>query len=144
MGRVNRYTVGGAGNKWDEWEEYNGPCLFLLSDCLPVIFHVFFGFQVNTCMSVRDAHTRGVEITCLSFSYDNNSVLSRANDETLKLWDLRQFKKPILSTSGLFSKFSKLVSSLYFLHFTNCLYVWWESFDDGRHFVFLLQYGLFV
>lgn len=61
---------------------------------------------VNTCMSVRDAHTRGVEITCLSFSYDNNSVLSRANDETLKLWDLRQFKKPILSTSGLFSKFS--------------------------------------
>ncbi|KFD72996.1 hypothetical protein M514_00129 [Trichuris suis] len=68
---------------------------------------------VNTSILVRNAHTPGCDISCLSFSYDNNNFLSRSRkpvvvltkivafifvapgDGTMKLWDLRKTKEPI-------------------------------------------------
>eukprot|EP00884_Botryococcus_braunii_P018671 jgi/Botrbrau1/5488/Bobra.27_1s0027.2 len=40
------------------------------------------------------AHARDCEVTSLAFSADDNTLLSRATDNTLKVWDLRNFKEP--------------------------------------------------
>ncbi|XP_037086952.1 gastrulation defective protein 1 homolog [Pollicipes pollicipes] len=61
---------------------------------------------VNTCMLVRDAHQKGTETSSMVFSYDNLSVATRGGDETLKLWDVRQLRKPVHTTAGLFNKFA--------------------------------------
>jgi len=50
---------------------------------------------------LRNAHETSSEITCLQFSVDGTSLLTRGADETLKLWDLRKFKTPVASVSGL-------------------------------------------
>lgn len=50
---------------------------------------------------LRNAHESSSEITCLQFSLDGTSLLTRGADETLKLWDLRKFKTPVASVSGL-------------------------------------------
>ena len=56
-------------------------------------------------MLVRDGHQRGTETSSIVFSYDNVSVATRGGDETLKLWDLRQFRRPLHTAAGLFNKF---------------------------------------
>eukprot|EP00798_Chlamydomonas_sp_ICE-L_P004303 gene4303-14413_t len=43
----------------------------------------------------RPAHEAGTEITCLNFSRDGNTLVSRGMDSTLKLWDIRRFTKPM-------------------------------------------------
>jgi WD repeat-containing protein 70 len=55
---------------------------------------------------LRNAHESSSEITCLQFSVDGTSLLTRGADETLKLWDVRKFKTPIASVSGLPTLFS--------------------------------------
>ncbi|KAH7624593.1 hypothetical protein Ndes2526B_g00793 [Nannochloris sp. 'desiccata'] len=50
---------------------------------------------------LRNAHETSSEITCLQFSLDGTSLLTRGADETLKLWDVRKFKTPVASVSGL-------------------------------------------
>ena len=57
---------------------------------------------------VRGAHSGGIgsEITCLRFSVDGNTLLSRGADETLKLWDVRKFKTPVAVAEGLPTLFS--------------------------------------
>jgi len=59
---------------------------------------------VNVSMQVEDAHCKGTETSSITFGYDNRHLATRGGDETLKLWDLRAFKKPIHTASGLFSK----------------------------------------
>lgn len=46
-------------------------------------------------IELRGAHTPNPEITSLCFSGDGNSLLSRARDDTLKLWDLRRPGKAV-------------------------------------------------
>ncbi|KAJ3349261.1 hypothetical protein GGF32_005734 [Allomyces javanicus] len=41
------------------------------------------------------AHASGNLITSLAFAWDQHTLLSRSMDETVKLWDLRNFKHPI-------------------------------------------------
>jgi len=43
----------------------------------------------------RGAHEAETEITSLCFARDGKTLVSRAADETLKVWDLRSFKKPV-------------------------------------------------
>ncbi|QDZ20329.1 WD40 repeat domain-containing protein [Chloropicon primus] len=43
----------------------------------------------------RGAHEADAEITGLCFSEDGHMLFSRSGDETLKVWDLRNFKKPL-------------------------------------------------
>jgi len=62
---------------------------------------------VNVALQVPDAHQFGCEITGVQFGYDNRLLATRSNDETLKLWDIRSFKKPVNVASGLFSKFDQ-------------------------------------
>lgn len=44
---------------------------------------------------VRDAHTKDTDITCLHFSTDGRTLLSRAMDHTLKIWDIRKVISPV-------------------------------------------------
>lgn len=60
---------------------------------------------VNTTHCVRNAHTKGTEISCLAFSYLGTQIATRACDETLKLWDLRTFKKPLHEFVDLYSRY---------------------------------------
>lgn len=60
---------------------------------------------VHTTHCVRDAHQKGSEITSVQFSYMGQQLATRSNDETMKLWDLRNFRKPVHSWTELFSRY---------------------------------------
>ncbi|KAG6845665.1 hypothetical protein H0H87_005872 [Tephrocybe sp. NHM501043] len=52
-------------------------------------------------MSIEGAHGKGTETGSMTFSVDGRTVLTRGGDDTVKLWDLRAFKKPLASRSEL-------------------------------------------
>lgn len=56
---------------------------------------------VNTALCKRKAHENGSDVTSVVFSYDNNCLLSRGMDDTLKLWDVRMFKEAVNVATGL-------------------------------------------
>lgn len=60
---------------------------------------------VNTTKLLREAHQNGADISCLQFSYHGDMLCSRSSDDTLKLWDLRNFKKPVHVAGNLFSRY---------------------------------------
>ncbi|XP_041974755.1 gastrulation defective protein 1 homolog [Aricia agestis] len=62
---------------------------------------------VNTSCLLRDAHQNQAEMTSIAFSYLGSYFASRSNDETLKLWDLRNFKKPLNVFDNLFSRYEQ-------------------------------------
>ncbi|XP_050077246.1 gastrulation defective protein 1 homolog [Anopheles maculipalpis] len=60
---------------------------------------------VHTTHCIRDAHSKGSDISAVVFSYSGFQLASRSMDETLKLWDMRAFKKPLHVFDGLFSRY---------------------------------------
>ncbi|KAF8895046.1 transcription factor [Gymnopilus junonius] len=56
---------------------------------------------VRPNMTIENAHVKGTETGSLVFSVDRQTVLTRGGDDTVKLWDLRAFKKPLAVRSGL-------------------------------------------
>ena len=61
---------------------------------------------VNTAFHVKDAHQKSTDTSSIVFGYDNRNIATRnIGDETLKLWDIRAFKKPINVAEGLYSRF---------------------------------------
>lgn len=44
---------------------------------------------------IPDAHSSNSEITSILFSEDNYKFFSRADDNTMKMWDIRRYKKPL-------------------------------------------------
>uniref|UniRef100_A0A8C6TMM2 WD repeat-containing protein 70 n=1 Tax=Neogobius melanostomus TaxID=47308 RepID=A0A8C6TMM2_9GOBI len=57
--------------------------------------------SVHTKYHCRQAHVPGSATSCLAFSYDGMTLASRGGDDTLKLWDIRNFKKPVNVANGL-------------------------------------------
>ncbi|XP_065834723.1 WD repeat-containing protein 70-like [Oscarella lobularis] len=53
------------------------------------------GPYVRPVMSQSAAHVAGTEASSLVFAYDNRTLVSRGGDDTVKLWDVRQFKTPV-------------------------------------------------
>ncbi|XP_069740693.1 WD repeat-containing protein 70 isoform X2 [Narcine bancroftii] len=51
--------------------------------------------NVHTKFHNRQAHIPGSDTSCLSFSYDGNTLASRGGDDTIKTWDMRNFRNPL-------------------------------------------------
>ncbi|KAJ8103866.1 WD40-repeat-containing domain protein [Lipomyces tetrasporus] len=51
--------------------------------------------------SIQDAHGKESWTSGVVYGSDNSTILTRGGDGTIKLWDARNFKKPLLSRSGL-------------------------------------------
>ncbi|KAI5123581.1 hypothetical protein M0805_003399 [Coniferiporia weirii] len=56
---------------------------------------------VRPDLSIEGAHTKGTETGSIVFSLDGRTVLSRGGDDTVKLWDLRSFRRPIATRSNI-------------------------------------------
>ncbi|MEQ2256519.1 WD repeat-containing protein 70 [Ilyodon furcidens] len=65
-----------------------------------------FGHVVHTKFHCRQAHTPGSDTSCLCFSYDGITLASRGGDDTLKIWDIRNFRKPVNEANRLTNYFS--------------------------------------
>ncbi|XP_051971961.1 WD repeat-containing protein 70-like [Xyrauchen texanus] len=57
--------------------------------------------SVHTKFHCRQAHMPGTDTSCLSFSYDGLTLASRGGDDSLKTWDIRNFRKPLGVVNGL-------------------------------------------
>ncbi|KAG6334921.1 hypothetical protein ID866_4163 [Astraeus odoratus] len=66
--------------------------------CLDGCLHIWNTSSnfVRPNMTVENAHLKGSEVGSIVFSVDGRSILTRGSDETVKLWDLRSFKKPLI------------------------------------------------
>ncbi|CAB3229357.1 unnamed protein product [Arctia plantaginis] len=62
---------------------------------------------VNNSVLLRDGHQKQSEICSIAYSYLGSYLASRGNDDTLKIWDLRQFKKPLHVFDNLFSRYDQ-------------------------------------
>jgi len=62
---------------------------------------------VNTALQLNDAHGFGEPITGVQFGYDNRMLATRSNDSTLKLWDIRNFKKAVNVAEDLYSRYAQ-------------------------------------
>ncbi|KAG6832215.1 hypothetical protein H0H92_004180 [Tricholoma furcatifolium] len=71
--------------------------------CLDGAFHMWQTSSnfVRPNMSIEGAHNKGTETGSMTFSVDGRTVLTRGGDDTVKLWDLRAFKKPLATRSDL-------------------------------------------
>ncbi|XP_068106734.1 WD repeat-containing protein 70 isoform X3 [Hyperolius riggenbachi] len=61
--------------------------------------------SVHTKFHCKQAHVPSTDTSCITFSYGGTILATRGGDDTLKTWDIRNFKKPIHTTSNLPSYF---------------------------------------
>ncbi|CAO1621765.1 unnamed protein product [Sympodiomycopsis kandeliae] len=59
--------------------------------------------------SIQSAHIKGNDVSSVQFSRDAKYLISRGTeaDDTVKLWDVRQFKKPVAEQSGLHTGYAQ-------------------------------------
>ncbi|XP_024083488.1 gastrulation defective protein 1 homolog isoform X2 [Cimex lectularius] len=67
---------------------------------------------VNPLKMLRDAHSCNTETSSVTFSYGGFLIATRGGDDTLKLWDMRNFKKSLFEVDNLYSRYSS----------TNCMF----------------------
>ncbi|KAJ8955963.1 hypothetical protein NQ314_006812 [Rhamnusium bicolor] len=60
--------------------------------------------SVAPAMQIRKAH-EPAEITSICFSHVGDNLLTRSCDETMKLWDLRNFKQSVHMVGDLFTRY---------------------------------------
>merc|ERR1712194_668590 len=50
-----------------------------------------------------DAHAPGTETSCIKYSMDGDTIITRGGDDTLKVWDVRKLKAPVKTFDNLVS-----------------------------------------
>ncbi|KAG7099448.1 hypothetical protein E1B28_001299 [Marasmius oreades] len=71
--------------------------------CLDGAFHMWSTSSnfVRPNLSIEGAHAKGTETGSILFSVDGRTVLTRGGDDTVKLWDVRSFKKAIVTRTDM-------------------------------------------
>ncbi|KAI8327414.1 WD40-repeat-containing domain protein [Choanephora cucurbitarum] len=59
------------------------------------------GSQLRPAISIADAHQKGTETSSVLFSQDNRTMVTRGGDDSVKLWDIRNAKKPVKTAYNL-------------------------------------------
>ncbi|KAK4516370.1 uncharacterized protein ATC70_011341 [Mucor velutinosus] len=59
------------------------------------------GNHIRPAIAIADAHQKGSETSCILFSRDNRTMVTRGGDDSVKLWDLRNAKKPVKAAYNL-------------------------------------------
>lgn len=82
---------------------YSNDSKLIAGACLDGAFHMWQSNSnfVRPSMTIEGAHGKGTETGSIVFSVDGRTVLTRGGDDTVKLWDLRVFKKPLSVRSDL-------------------------------------------
>ncbi|KAG8234442.1 hypothetical protein J437_LFUL014188 [Ladona fulva] len=61
--------------------------------------------HITPSLLLREAHAKNEDISCIAYSYAGNLMGTRSCDSTMKLFDVRSFKKPIHVATDLFSRY---------------------------------------
>jgi WD40 repeat protein len=61
---------------------------------------------VNVALQNRNCHQAQSAISSVVYSYDNKTLASRGCDDTLKLWDIRNFKQNLHAFTDLYNRFT--------------------------------------
>lgn len=61
---------------------------------------------ITTSACIKNAHLKGSEITGLDYSYGSSKLCTRSEDESCKIWDLRQLRQPLATKAGLVTSYS--------------------------------------
>eukprot|EP00842_Homolaphlyctis_polyrhiza_P001540 jgi/Hompol1/2387/HPOL_001445-RA len=65
------------------------------------------GPYLSPTHSLEGAHMQGAAVSSIVFSIDNNHLITRAMDDTLKLWDIRNFRKAVGIVNNISSNFEE-------------------------------------
>ncbi|XP_056146586.1 WD repeat-containing protein 70 [Lampris incognitus] len=80
---------------------------FVVAGCMDGTIQIWDrNVSVHTKYHCRAAHASGSETSSLAFTYDGTKLASRGGDDTLKMWDIRNFKTPLNVATGLTNYFS--------------------------------------
>ncbi|KAI0314992.1 WD40-repeat-containing domain protein [Amylostereum chailletii] len=76
---------------------------YIAGACLDGALHIWKTSSnfVRPDMTIEGAHAKGTETGSVVFSVDGTTLLTRGGDDTVKLWDVRKFKKPIATRSNI-------------------------------------------